>query len=62
MTSAKIKRTKIMCIINDELNAVRGSLSENYLTRKFIARNIRDLWYNVFPRLLHVYTESDTVP
>ena len=31
MESAKIKRTKIMRIIND--NAVRGRLSENYLTR-----------------------------
>ena len=30
MASAKIKRMKIMRIIND--NAVRGCLSENYLT------------------------------
>ena len=35
MASAKIKCTKIMRIIND--NAVRGRLSENYLSRKFIA-------------------------
>ena len=41
MASAKIKRTKIMCIIKDI--AVWGRLSENYLTRKFIARNIRNL-------------------
>ena len=34
MASAKIKRTKIMRIIND--NVVQGRLSENYLTRKFI--------------------------
>ena len=36
---------KIMCIIN--ANAVRGRLSENYLIRKFITRNIKfcDLWY-----------------
>ena len=32
-----------MRIIN--ANVVRGHLSENYLTRKFIARNIRDLRY-----------------
>ena len=35
MASAKIKCTKIMCIIDD--NAVRGRVSKNYLTRKFIA-------------------------
>ena len=45
MASAKIKHTKIMRTIND--NVVRGRLSENYLTRKFIAqifvtRNIHD--------------------
>ena len=46
MPSAKIKHTKIMRIIND--NAVRGRLSENYLTRKFIARNICDTKYSQF--------------
>ena len=46
MASTKIKRTKIMHIIND--NAVRGSLSENYLIRKFIARNICDAKYSQF--------------
>ena len=49
MASAKIKRMKIMRTIND--NVVRGRLSENYLTRKFIAqifvtRNIHDLRYS----------------
>ena len=49
LASAKIKRTKIMHTIND--NVVRGRLSENYLTRKFIAqifvtRNIHDLRYS----------------
>ena len=34
-----------MCII--KCNAVRGRLFENYLTRKFIARNIRDLRYMI---------------
>ena len=38
MDNAKIIRTKIMHIIND--NAVRGCLSENYLTRTFITQNI----------------------
>ena len=38
MASPKIKHAKFMCIINDSV--VRGRLSENYLTRKFIARNI----------------------
>ena len=46
MASAKIKRMKIMHIIND--NAVRGRLSENDLTRKFIARNICDVKYSRF--------------
>ena len=46
MASPKIKRTKIMHIIND--NAVRGRLSKNYLTRKFIARNICDAKYSRF--------------
>ena len=46
MASAKIKCVKIMRIIND--NAVRGRLSENYLTRKFIARNICDAKYSRF--------------
>ena len=44
MASPKIKRTKIMRIIND--NAVRGRLSENYLTQKFIAQNICDAKYS----------------
>jgi hypothetical protein len=39
--STKIKRTKSVRIIN--ANAVRGRLSENYFTRKFIARNIFDI-------------------
>lgn len=39
----KLNARKYMRIING--NAVRGRLSENYLTRKFIARNIRDLRY-----------------
>ena len=45
----KLNVRKYMHIING--NAVRGRLSENYLTRKFIAqkifwtRNIRDLRY-----------------
>ena len=43
MGNTKIKRTKIMCIINT--NAVRGRLSEDYLTQRFIARNIRELRY-----------------
>ena len=34
----KLNTRKYMRIING--NAVRGRLSENYLTRKFIARNI----------------------
>ena len=46
MASAKIKRMKIMRIIND--NALRGRLSENYLTQKFIARNICDTKYSRF--------------
>ena len=40
MGNAKIKRTKIMRIIN-----ARGRLSENYLMQKFIARNIFDTKY-----------------
>ena len=46
MASAKIKRMKIMCIIND--NVVWGRLSKNYSTRKFIARNICDAKYSQF--------------
>ena len=30
-----------------ESNVVRGRLSENYLTRNFIARNINDFWYSL---------------
>ena len=37
---------KIMCIINT--NALRGGLSENYLTRKFITRNTFDMKYSQF--------------
>jgi hypothetical protein len=44
--STKIKRTKSVRIIN--ANAVRGCLSENYFTRKFIARNIFDTKYSRF--------------
>ena len=46
MASAKIKHTKITRIIND--NVVWGRLSENYLTRKFIARHICDAKYSRF--------------
>ena len=53
MASAKIKRTKIMCIINDD--AVRGHLSKNYLTRKFIARNMCDTKYSQFTVLYDVH-------
>ena len=56
MASPKIKRTKIMCIIND--NAVRGRLSENYLTRKSITRNICDAKYSRFT----VYTITKIMP
>ena len=52
MASPKIKRAKIMRY-NDSV--VRGRLSENYLTRKFIARNICNAKYSritVLP-LLH---------
>ena len=38
MANAKIKSTKMMCIINT--NAVRGHLSKNYLIQKF-----SDVWY-----------------
>ena len=41
-----VQSAKIMPIIND--NVVRGRLSENYLTRKFIARNICDAKYSQF--------------
>ena len=46
MASVKIKRMKIMRIIND--NALRGRLSENDLTQKFIAQNICDTKYSRF--------------
>ena len=42
----QIKRTKIMRIIN--VNAVRGRLSKNCLTQKFIARNICNVKYSRF--------------
>ena len=60
MASAKIKRTNIMRIINN--NAVRGRLSENYLTRKFIARNICDAKYSRFTVSLFVYFFCTTIP
>ena len=59
MASAKIKHTKIMHIIND--NAVRGRLSENYLTRKFIARNICDAKYSRFTVLWLLLTLSNVL-
>ncbi len=46
LTSTKIKHTKTVRTIN--ANAVRGRLSEIYLTRKFIARNIFDTKYSRF--------------
>ena len=48
MGNAKIKHMKI---INS--NAVRSCLSENYLTRKFIAQNIFDTKYSRF-RVVHL--------
>ena len=59
MASAKIKCMKIMRIIND--NAVRGRLSENYLTRKFeifVTRNIRNLRYCKELRVCLLMAES----
>ena len=60
MASPKIKCTKIMCIIND--NAVRDrlsyGLSENYLTQKFIARNICDAKYSQFTVLYCILLAS----
>ena len=53
MACAKIKRTKYMRNIND--NAVQGRLSENYLTRKFIAWNILDTKYSRFTVCVIVY-------
>ena len=44
MASPKIKHAKIMRTIND--SAVRGRLSKNYLTRKFIIRNICNAKYS----------------
>ena len=44
MASPKIKHTKNMRIINDSV--VRGGLSKNYLTRKFLARNICNAKYS----------------
>ena len=46
MGSAKIKHTIITCIII--ANAVRGHLSENYLTRRLITRNFVDTKYYRF--------------
>ena len=45
-----------MHIVND--NAVQGCLSENYLSRKIIVRNIRDLWYLVYCIEIHKSHES----
>ena len=39
----KLNTQKYIRNIDD--NVVQGRLSENYLTRKIIAQNIRDLWY-----------------
>ena len=44
MASPKIKPAKIMRTIND--SAVRGRLSKNYLTWKFIVRNICNAKYS----------------
>ena len=51
MGNAKIKRTKIMHIIN--ANAVRGRLSENDLTQKFIIFDTKYLRFTVHT-LLHL--------
>ena len=59
MASAKIKRTKIMCIIND--NSVRGRLSENYLTQNFITQNICDAKYSRFTVLWLLLTLSNVL-
>ena len=47
MGIAKIKRTIIMCIIN-----AKGSFVQLF-NMKFIARNIRDLWYSRSRNLIH---------
>ena len=46
MASPKIKHAMTICMIND--SAVQGRLSENYLTRQFITRNICDAKYSRF--------------
>ena len=56
--SVKIKRTQIMCIING--NTIRGRLSENYLTRKFNARNIFDMKYLRFT-VLRLQVSNDVL-
>ena len=53
--SDSMASVKIMHIIND--NAVWGRLSENYLTRKFIARNICDLQYVVSIMCMYMQEE-----
>ena len=53
MACAKIKHTKYMRMRNINDNAVQDRLSENYLTRKIIARNILDTKYSRFT--VHVY-------
>ena len=55
MGNVKIKRMKIIRIINT--NVVQDRLSENYLTRKFITRNIFDMKYSQFMVLL--FSEFD---
>ena len=50
MGNAKLKRMKIMRIFN--ANMVRGHLSKNYLTRKFITRNIFNMQFMVY---IHVH-------
>ena len=59
MGSVKIKRTNIMRIIN--ANAVRSRLSENYLTRKLIARNIFDTKYYRFTVYKYTRVKCKTI-
>ena len=50
----KLKTRKYMRNING--NVVQGHLSENYLTRKFIAQNILDMkysWFTVVYNMTH---------
>ena len=66
MGRVKIKHMNIMCIIN--ANAVRGHLSENYLTRKLIARTLfvanyyrSTVYYNFFGAFLHTEATSKVI-